>query len=86
MGRLCCSMLTSARLALAVAAGIALPAAFHVDERRLPALRAKVTDHLHALLRHQGQGLLVDFTDVDGSKRSYNTSEPVVREHLGGKN
>ena len=35
---------------------------------------------------YQGQGLLVDFTDVDGSKRSYNPSEPVVREHLGGKN
>lgn len=35
---------------------------------------------------YQGQGLLVDFTKVDGSKRAYNPSEPVVREHLGGKN
>lgn len=35
---------------------------------------------------YQGQGLLVDFTQVDGSKHAYNPSEPVVREHLGGKN
>lgn len=35
---------------------------------------------------YQGQGLLVDFTQVDGSKRSYNAKEPVEREFLGGKN
>lgn len=34
----------------------------------------------------QGQGLLVDFTDVDGSKASYNAAAPVERTHLLGKN
>ncbi|MFW5330181.1 hypothetical protein [Hydrogenophaga sp. ZJX-1] len=34
----------------------------------------------------QGQGLLVDFTDVDGSKTSYNAAAPVERSHLLGKN
>lgn len=35
---------------------------------------------------YQGQGLLVDFTDVDGSKGAYNSKEPVAREFMGGKN
>ncbi len=34
---------------------------------------------------YQGQGLLVDFTDVDGQKATYNTA-PVSRNHLLGKN
>ncbi|WP_326491065.1 hypothetical protein [Hydrogenophaga sp. NFH-34] len=36
---------------------------------------------------YKGQGLLVDFTDVDGSKTKYNESDEIaVREHMGGKN
>jgi hypothetical protein len=34
---------------------------------------------------YQGQGLLVDFTDVDGQKATYNTA-PVSRTHMLGKN
>lgn len=35
---------------------------------------------------YQGQGLLVDFTDVDGQKATYNDAAPVSRNHLLGKN
>lgn len=35
---------------------------------------------------YKGQGLLVDFTGVDGKQGGYNAAEPVLREHLGGKN
>lgn len=35
---------------------------------------------------YQGQGLLVDFTQVDGKKGKYNPAEPVLRNHPGGKN
>ena len=35
---------------------------------------------------YEGQGLLVDFSKVDGSKATYNAQAPVEREFLGGKN
>ncbi len=35
---------------------------------------------------NQGTGLLVDFTDVDGSKPTYNKSTPVAVDHVWGKN
>jgi len=35
---------------------------------------------------NQGTGLLVDFTDVDGSKASYNTAEPKTNLYFMGKN
>ena len=35
---------------------------------------------------YQGQGLLVDFSKVDGSKATYNTAMPIERGHWAGKN
>ena len=35
---------------------------------------------------NQGTGLLVDFTDVDGSKPTYNKTTPVAVDHVWGKN
>lgn len=35
---------------------------------------------------NQGTGLLVDFTDVDGSKANYNTAEPKTNLYFMGKN
>ena len=35
---------------------------------------------------YQGQGLLVDFTKVDGKKSTYNSPVAVEREFVGGKN
>ena len=35
---------------------------------------------------YQGQGLLVDFSKVDGSKATYNAATPVDRDHILGKN
>jgi hypothetical protein len=35
---------------------------------------------------NQGTGLLVDFTDVDGTKANYNPKEPVSAYYPLGKN
>lgn len=35
---------------------------------------------------YEGQGLLVDFTRVDGKKATYKAQTPVEREFVGGKN
>jgi hypothetical protein len=35
---------------------------------------------------NQGTGLLVDFTDVDGSKANYNSAEPKTNLYFMGKN